>query len=481
MTTPPPDVANRGVRASSDPIAISVRDVCKTYRLYARPQDRLWQSLVGRRRRLYTPFEALHNVSFEVRRGETVGIIGVNGSGKSTLLQVVCGTLEPTSGTVTRQGRVAALLELGTGFNPLFTGRENVYLNGAIFGLSRAEIDARMEAITTFADIGSFIDRPVATYSSGMVVRLAFAVVANVDADVMIIDEALAVGDAFFVQKCMRFMRSFIERGTLLFVSHDTASVAALCDRAIWLHDGRVVLDGDAPIVSETYLECLAEEVWGGEDGGRRAAEIRRTALERVTARQMRRSAPAQAAEAPSEPPPSATSEASQVILKEASVDGPSFGQGGARIYDVALLDAKDRPVAALRGGDLATVRVRAVAAARLTSPIIGFVVKDRLGQVLFGDNTFEHCRATATDVGPGQELEARFTFEAPGLAPGDYAISVAIADGTQLQHIQHHWVHDALVFRSVNRWLPTGLLGLPMRRVSLACVGPDIERLPRS
>ena len=191
---------------------IRVENLSKCYQIYDKPQHRLWQGLFRGRKQFFREFWALKDVSFEVRRGETVGIIGRNGSGKSTLLQMICGTLTPTSGTIDVRGRVGALLELGAGFNPEFTGRENVYMNGSILGLTREEIDARYEDIVAFADIGQFIDQPLKTYSSGMYVRLAFAVIANIEADVLVIDEALAVGDAFFVQKCMRFLRRFLEK-----------------------------------------------------------------------------------------------------------------------------------------------------------------------------------------------------------------------------------------------------------------------------
>jgi lipopolysaccharide transport system ATP-binding protein len=461
------EVMERDVPAPRDAAdAIQVRGVSKTYDLYRRPQDRLWRALFGRRRVFHTEFTALHDVSFDVRRGETVGIIGVNGSGKSTLLQIVCGTLAPTAGAVRTSGRVAALLELGTGFDPAFTGRENVHLNAAMLGLTRAEVDARFDRIAAFADIGSFIDRPVMTYSSGMVVRLAFAVIANVDADVLVIDEALAVGDVFFVQKCMRFLRAFMARGTVLFVSHDAGAVAALCDRAIWLHDGRLIIDDRAALVADTYLECLAEQAWGGEAGEARAGEIRRTAAARIAERAAARDAGDERVDAaPPVPPPQAEGE---LALHAVDVTGPSFGEGGARIVDVALLDAGGQPVRVVRGGDGLTLSVRAETRDVLDAPIIGFVVKDRLGQALFGENTFERYLGRAPRLEPGQTIEARFSFAAPILAPGDYAISVAVADGTQNQHIQHHWIHDAVVFRSVTRSVATGLMGIPMQDVTL-------------
>ena len=213
------------------------------------------QKCLGRQpAQYYREVPAVENVSFEVKKGETLGIIGRNGSGKSTLLQLIVGTLSPTSGTVEMDGRVAALLELGAGFHPEFTGRENVFLNGALLGLSQQDIEAQLDEMLAFADIGASIDQPVKTYSSGMVVRLAFAVMAHVKADILVIDEALAVGDAFFVQKCMRFLRAFMERGTVLFVSHDSAAVLSLCRKALWLEHGRIAGIGEAKTVCDGYL-----------------------------------------------------------------------------------------------------------------------------------------------------------------------------------------------------------------------------------
>lgn len=236
-------------------VAISVRNAGKMYRIYDRPQDRLKQMLWRGRRQYGHEFWALRHVSFEVARGETLGIVGRNGSGKSTLLQIIAGTLAPTEGEVQVQGRVAALLELGSGFNPEFTGRENVYLNGAILGFHRAEVDQRFDDIAAFADIGDFLDQPVKLYSSGMVVRLAFAVQALLPKEVLIVDEALAVGDMFFQAKCMARMRQLIDDGvTVLFVSHDAGSVKSLCRRAILLDHGEVRDQGDAGEVIEHYF-----------------------------------------------------------------------------------------------------------------------------------------------------------------------------------------------------------------------------------
>lgn len=263
---------------SSENIAIRVQGLSKCYEIYATPRDRLKQfvvpalcrSLPSLRRFFathnrslfysslpvfYKEFWALKDVSFEIKKGETIGIIGRNGSGKSTLLQMICGTLTPTSGCVETNGRLAALLELGSGFNPEFTGRENVYMNGLVLGLSDEEIAARFEDITAFADIGEFIDRPVNTYSSGMFVRLAFAIQANVDPEILIVDEALAVGDIFFVHRCMSRFHELKERGTtILLVSHDATAIKTLCDRAIWLENGQMKKIGSAGMVVDAYL-----------------------------------------------------------------------------------------------------------------------------------------------------------------------------------------------------------------------------------
>lgn len=246
---------------SSDDIAIRVEGLSKCYHVYERPQDRLKQSLWRGRRQFYREFWALRDVSFEVRKGETLGIIGRNGSGKSTLLQMIAGTLTPTSGTVNVTGRTAALLELGSGFNPEFSGRENVFMNAAILGLSQEDIAARFDEITAFADIGEFIDQPVKTYSSGMIVRLAFAVSVCVEPDTLIIDEALAVGDMAFQFKCMQRLDQLSRSGvTLLFVSHDIAAVKAFCRRAVYLEKGKVRAIGSAGDMAELYVMDMRAE-----------------------------------------------------------------------------------------------------------------------------------------------------------------------------------------------------------------------------
>ena len=244
-------------RSSQSDVAVSVHQVGKVYRIYDKPQDRLKQMLLARFGRSYgRDFCALQNVSFEAKRGESLGIIGRNGSGKSTLLQILAGTLSPSWGEVSVQGRVAALLELGSGFNPEFTGRENVFLNASLLGLSKKQTDARFDEIAAFAEIGEFIEQPVKTYSSGMVIRLAFAVQTAIDPEILIIDEALSVGDFFFQQKCARRMRELREKGTtLLFVSHDMGVVRDLCEQVVYLRSGELVYFGSSTHAIQLYFQ----------------------------------------------------------------------------------------------------------------------------------------------------------------------------------------------------------------------------------
>lgn len=453
--------------------AICVDNVAKHYHIYNQPRDRLKQFLLPRAQRLLgrpqrsygREFRALDGVSFTVRRGETLGIIGRNGSGKSTLLQMICGTLTPTHGQITTTGRVAALLELGAGFDPEFSGRENVYMNAALLGLSEAQIDERLDDILAFADIGDFIDQPVKTYSSGMYVRLAFAVIAHVDADILVIDEALAVGDAFFVQKCMRFLRQFMKQGTVLFVSHDTSAVLNLCQRAIWLDAGKVAAEGTPKKVASAYLKAFFEDQQGasadatrGEAESEESASPREEAIIVDVARDMRQdvlnSSPFR--------------NDLEIFNFDPAQEG--FGKGGALIEQVMLQDAQGRRLDWIVGGEEVTicVQARVQSGQPLIQPIIGFYIKDRLGQALFGDNTFLSYQDNPVLGEPGSLLTARFGFRMPVLPHGDYTISVAVADGTQHDHVQHHWLHDALYFKSHSSSQSHGLVGIPMHDIRL-------------
>lgn len=460
---------------SSDQGSIQVDGLGKRYEIYAQPADRLKQMLLPRVGRAigknglayFKEFWALRGVSFEVRRGETMGIIGRNGSGKSTLLQMVCGTLHPTEGEVRGNGRIAALLELGAGFNPEFTGKENVYLSGLLYGIPEGELRKRYQSIVEFADIGDFINQPVKTYSSGMYVRLAFAIAAHVDADTLVIDEALSVGDVLFTQKCMRFLREFQKHGTLLFVSHDTGAVTSLCSRAIWLDSGQMVMDGSARDVVERYL---AEQ----------HAVDRASLGKSVTVRSMRATAGTAVEGLGPEMPLDvvdprkdtlngvATRNLVEVFEFDPEQTDNAFGTGAGRIVDVQLLNADGKIHRLTTGGEIVDLMIEAEVFEPLNAPIFGFYVKDRLGQRLFGDNTYLSYRESPIRAQSGTRLRSHFRFRMPVLPSGDYSVDVALADGTQENHTQQHWIHDALTFKASESTMRHGLVGIPMHTIEI-------------
>lgn len=452
------------IKTSSE-TAIHVSNLSKCYQIYDNPGDRLKQFVLPRinflahrtSKQYFRDFWAIKDISFDVKRGETVGVIGRNGSGKSTLLQIICGTLNSSSGTVVTHGRIAALLELGSGFNPEFTGRENVYLNATVLGLTRKEIDNRFDDIVVFADIGDYIEQPVKTYSSGMIVRLAFAVIAHVDADILVIDEALAVGDAFFVQKCMRFLRKFMGNGTILFVSHDIGSVKNLCDHAIWLEKGEILEAGRPKDVCELYVQAFFEAQQGKGSTTKLKVNQKQTTsrslgdqrLEFINASNLR----------------------NDLQIFTFDTESSSFGKGGAQITNVEFLDKEDSPLAWIVGGEKVALRIYAKALEPLEAPILGFTVKDHLGQTLFGDNTYLSYNESRLLCRAGDEIQAEFYFTMPVLPIGDYSVSVAIATGTQEQHIQHHWISDAVLFKAEASSIATGLVGIPMESIKLDVV----------
>ncbi len=439
-------------------IAISVKNLTKTYRIFSHPGDRIKQALSFGKLRFCQEFTALQDVSFEIKKGEAVGIIGRNGSGKSTLLQLICGILKPTSGEVDVNGRISALLELGSGFSPEFTGRENVFMNATVLGLSRQEIEARFADIEAFADIGAFIDQQVRTYSSGMMLRLAFAVIAHVDADILVIDEALSVGDAFFVQKCMRFLRKFMEKGTVLFVSHDIGVVLNLCKKAVWVQKGEIESAGQPKEVTERYLENLYESQQG-KGIGHAFGIAERTESRPKPARYMRLDFFNQ------------TKFRNDIELFCFSPDTQSFGLGGVEIAEVKILDQAGRSLAWVVGGEPVQMMIQCRAQKNIVSPIVGFMVKDRLGQVVFADNTFLAYAQRTLCISSGERFQASFAFSMPIMPLGDYTISVAVAEGTQADHVQHQWIHEAIAFKVHSSSVCHGLLGVPMEKIELKII----------
>ena len=353
---------------------------------------------------------ALADVSFTVRSGEAFGIVGANGSGKSTLLKILAGILNPSSGTIRVHGRLSALLELGAGFAPDFTGSENVYLNASLLGLDRAETAERFAAIESFASIGEFIDQPIRTYSTGMVLRLAFAVAAHVDPDVLIVDEALAVGDIAFRQRCMRRIHELRARGTtILFVSHDAMDVKALCDRCLWLENGRTRAIGDTDEVVASYLEV--------------------------------------ALHGPASATPASAAPAAQLVKRR-------FGDQAAEVIAFDLLNGAGEPVRTLAGGESVAIRVGVRSNARIESPIFGFLVRSPKGETIFGSNTARE-NYPVRSLAPGDQYFVDFHWIAPELTEGKYFISVGIAEGSPDDFEMRDYIEDAIEIQFQPRNFP--------------------------
>src|SRR5882724_10720674 len=404
-------------------VALRVEKVSKQYRIYERPGDRLKESLSRGLLRRHKEFWALRDVEFEIEAGTTVGIIGPNGCGKSTLLQIISGTLAPTHGDVWHEGRIAALLELGAGFDPEFTGVENVYMNASLLGLSRRETDALFPAIERFAEIGPFLYQPVKTYSSGMYVRLAFAIAASVEPDILIIDEALAVGDAVFQHRCLRRINELHERGaTVLFVSHDAAAVRALCSRAILLRTGSVIADGKPADVLKLYQKIIME---------------REQAYD------------AEAGTVCSEPTPA-----------EESLAPVSYayrhGDGSAEIIGAELTDPARGRVEIVESGEPLTLRVVARFNQDVDDPVIGFLISNAHGIHAYGTNTKEQ-QIKFGAVHNGDVIEVSFAFNC-WLGTDQYTISLAVhsRDGKA-----YDWLDAALFLRVTNMTVTEGIANL--------------------
>lgn len=384
--------------------AIEVRALGKCYQVYEKPRDRLMQMLLGRTgRRYYNEFWALRDIDFDIPKGKVYGILGKNGAGKSTLLQIVCGTLAPTLGTVSVRGKVAALLELGSGFNPEFTGVENIYMNAQLLGLKREEVDAKLEQIIAFADIGEHVHQPVKTYSSGMFARLAFSVTIHVEPDILIVDEALSVGDAWFQHKSMARMRKLMESGcTVLFVSHSIDAVRALCDHAIWIEGGTVKMQGGVTEVTNAYMNDVF-------------IEHNRIVLESMG------SDAEDGMEAPGEPV--------QVLADGAAEEGktlpvPGNENGVLHVESLHMLDANGMPTTKLEQGEAFTIALDVLFHQRLRNVSAGFLIKDQFGQELTGESFFNTYRKSL-DVNAGQRV--RFRFSSTMLLRGGQSYSVAI------------------------------------------------------
>ncbi len=419
-------------------IAISLRNVSKNFKQYARPVDRLKELLLPGKS-YAKEFWALKDISFDIKKGETMGIIGRNGAGKSTLLQIICGTLTPTSGDVHVDGKVAALLELGAGFNPEFTGRENVYINGAIMGLSRQEVDERFDKVASFADIGDFINQPVKTYSSGMYVRLAFAAAIHVNPGILIVDEALAVGDMFFQAKCMARMKQMMDTGvTVLFVSHDTGSVKSLCQRAVFLEHGQLITIGKASEVVEVYLSTIRNEA---------NQELKKVFNEKVEEQNVQQINLGLLQ--------STVSKHNNFdILVQTDCEAKfaesayRYGDGGAKILDIKVLDKNHRPTDVIEYKEDFYIQTSILFEKTFPTFCVGYLIKDLKGIELIGTTTItEQLELPAVNAGDVYVIE---TKTANILNAGIYTIlfAVELAVLPNQQHIYLDVVEQATVFR---------------------------------
>lgn len=419
---------------------IQLENVGKAYRVYKRHLDRVRAALLPSKRILHQDFHALNNVSLTVYHGETVGIIGRNGSGKSTLLQVICSILQPTEGTVVVDGRISALLELGAGFNPEFSGRENVYLNGSILGLSREEIDSCFDDISSFAGIGEFIDRPVKTYSSGMYVRLAFAVAINVNPDILIVDEALSVGDTLFQAKCFAKFKQFQEQGiTILFVTHSMDLVTRYCSRAFLLEGGKLLHEGPAKDVVDAYNRLLVEE----------SSPVDATDTEDV----------AEHKEGDSH------KDREEQLLDhmknsehefQLNPDENRYGNGDAEILRVGIYDHEGRPQQTLRHGQNYEIVMDVTFTTALENPVFAYTIKDVKGFDITGTNTFFHEIDTGS-VQKGDVVRARFKQRIL-LNAGAYLLSFGCAGFEKGEYVVYDRRYDLISFEVISDRLSVGI-----------------------
>lgn len=404
-------------------VAIRVDDVSKLYKLYDKPSDRLKESLGLTRKKLYKEHYALHNVSFDVKRGETVGIIGTNGSGKSTILKIITGVLNPSGGHVEIDGRISALLELGAGFNMEYTGIENIYLNGTMIGFSREEIDAKMQDILDFADIGDFVHQPVKTYSSGMFVRLAFAVAINIDPEILIVDEALSVGDVFFQAKCYKKFEDFKKMGkTILFVSHDLGSISKYCDRVVLLNRGKKLAEGTPKEMVSMYKRIM----------------VNQDKAEEIAAHQMDMSS---------------LEEDDEKEIKEAACEGQwknhynlnpdvdEYGNGAAEIEDFAIIDENGNYTNAIVKGTRFRLKSKVKFKQDVHDPIFTYTFKNIQGVAITGTNTMYEKK----DVPLAKEGETYVaTFEQDMfLQGGEYLLSMSCTGYRDGEFQVYHRLYD--------------------------------------
>jgi lipopolysaccharide transport system ATP-binding protein len=416
--------------------AVHIRGVSKSYPVYSRPADRLKEMLTFNSRSYHQDFWALRDVSLEIAKGSTFGLVGENGSGKSTLLQLIAGILKPTTGSVEVEGRVSALLELGSGFNGEFSGRENVFLNGAILGLSNKEIERLYPAIESFAEIGEFIGQPVKTYSSGMMVRLAFAVAINLDPDILLVDEALAVGDIYFRQRCMRKIHELHRRGvTIIFVSHSAVDIKSLAEQVVWLEHGRMMDAGDPERVVTKYLAAMVSK----DDSYRKKQSGSSTAMDQRS---------------------TAAIIAPEVVEQIPNIDF-RYGNRAAEVIGIAVLNERGEELALLPQASTVTVRISLRANSEVAMPIVGFLIRNHLGIELAGTNTaLEDVELPA--FSPGDIYTIDFHLQLPELYPAHFSFTPAIANGTLETFDVCDWVDNAISLQAEKGRVVYGYVHFP-------------------
>ena len=416
----------------------------KCFRIYRRPSDHLKELLSFGKRPHHQAFWAVKDVDLHVERGCCLGLIGENGSGKTTLLRMLAGVIRPTSGSVAVHGRVSALLELGAGFNPEFTGRENIYLNASILGFTDAETRERIPSIEKFAEIGEFVDRPVKTYSSGMFVRLAFAVAIHMDPAILIVDEALSVGDIFFQQRCIRRIQQLKHDGvTIVFVSHDLGAVRSLADRTIWMEHGKVVLEGKTDDVVSKYLAAMLtrgrKEIMDDDAMGKPLAEAAELDI-----------------------PEEALSRIPGFIEDIPNIDH-RFGNGHAYVRGIGIYGEEGNRLTSVGQGDRICIRISVEFISTVEHPNIGFMLRNRLGQDVTGTNAiFEGERLHRAHH--GDRLSVDFILDLPYLQAGFYYLSPAVADGMLDQYDMCDWIDNACAIEVIERANTYGHLRVPMR-----------------
>ena len=417
-------------------LAISVQDVTKIYRLYDKPIDRLLEAMSITKKTYHKKFFALDKISFEIEKGTTVGIIGTNGSGKSTILKIITGVLNPSSGNVEVEGNISALLELGAGFNMDYTGIENIYMNGTMMGFGREEMEKKLPEILEFADIGDFVHQPVKTYSSGMFVRLAFALAINVEPEILIVDEALSVGDVFFQAKCYKKMDEIRQKGTtILMVTHDMGSVIKYCDKVILLNKGSFVAEGKAGEIVDLYKKILANRF-----------EIEEEAKDDKL-------------------PVEAKAANTGKLMKESLSINPNvteYGDKRAEIYDLGLIDSKGEISNLLIKGEEFTIRERIRFFADIKQPIFTYTIKDKKGTELSGTNTmFELTDIEEVHAGDSYDVEFRQKMNLQG---GEYLISMSCTGFENGKHVVYHRLYDVANITVISNKNTVGIYDMESR-----------------